>query len=146
MEIKSIENVKNGKEISGSVETNHLGQVKIVSTDKTRKWIWVNVKKYRGILSRRLACLKWEQGQRQRKRKLCQRKKINKRSKNKKESTIYSPTSTPLIWPLDLYVEELMRARTRLGILEAKEQERDHKISEITISNQCLMEGNIILK
>jgi len=39
-----------------------------------------------------------------------------------------------------------MKTRARLEILEAKEQERDHKISEITVANRCLMEGNRILK
>lgn len=72
--------------------------------------------------------------------------KINKRNRNKEESIIYSPTSTPLTWPSDLYVQELMKVRTRLEILEAREQERDRKISEITVANQCLMEGNRILK
>ena len=37
-------------EISEHVETNDLGQVKIVSSAKARKWIWVNVKQYQSIL------------------------------------------------------------------------------------------------
>jgi len=45
MEIKF--NVKNGKEISGFVETNHFFQVKIASTNKIGKWIWVNTKKHK---------------------------------------------------------------------------------------------------
>ena len=82
----------------GFVETNQLGQVKIASTEKTWKRIWVNAKQYRGILRRRLARLKWEQIG----RKLFQRNKINKSSKNKEEPIIYNPTSTPLTWSSDL--------------------------------------------
>jgi len=54
----------NGKEISDFVETNHLGQVKIASTNKTGKWIWVNAKQYQEILKCKLALFKWEQGRR----------------------------------------------------------------------------------
>lgn len=54
----------NGKEISDFVEKIHLGKVKIASADKTRKWIWVNAKQYRGILTRRLARFKCEQRRR----------------------------------------------------------------------------------
>lgn len=68
----------NGKEISDFVETNHLGQVKIASTNKTGKWIWVNAKQYRGILKRRLVRFKWEQ----RRRKQSRKKKANKSNKN----------------------------------------------------------------
>jgi hypothetical protein len=50
-----------GQETLEAVETNDLGQVKIVSSAKTGKWVWVNAKHYRGILKRRLARLKWEQ-------------------------------------------------------------------------------------
>ena len=119
-----------------------MGQVKIASTDKTRKWIWVNAKQYQGILSCKLSLLKWGQMR----RKPIHRKKINKRNKNKEESIIYNPTSTPLTWSSNLYVQELMNVKTRLEIVDAREQERDHKISEITVANQCLMEGNRILK
>jgi len=105
------------KEISYFVETNHLGQIKISSTEKTRKWIWVNANKYEGILRHKLACLKWGKMR----RKPIQRNKINKRNKNKEESIIYSPISTPLTWSSDLYVQELMKARTRVEILEARE-------------------------
>jgi len=49
------------------------------------------------------------------------KKKINKRNKNKEESIIYSPTSTPLTWSSNLYVQELMKVKTRLEILEARE-------------------------
>jgi hypothetical protein len=30
-----------------SGETNHLGQVKIVSSNKGGKWVWVNAKQFR---------------------------------------------------------------------------------------------------
>jgi hypothetical protein len=53
--------IKNGQEVSVSGETNHLGQVKIVSSSKEGKWVWVNAKQFRGILKRRAARLKWEQ-------------------------------------------------------------------------------------
>ena len=69
-----------------------------------------------------------------------------KSTKNKEESIMYSPTTTPLTWSSDLYVQELMKARARLEILEANELERDYKLSEITLANQCLMEGNRILE
>lgn len=119
----------------------------MLQQNKTWKWIWVNAKQYRGILKRRLARFKWEQ----RRRKQSQKNKANKSNKNKsnknkEESTIYSPTSTSLTWSSNLFVQELMKARARLKILEAKEQERDHKISEITLANRFLMEGNRILK
>ena len=49
------------QEISEHVETNDLGQVKIASSAKVGKWVWVNAKQYRGILKRILARLKWKQ-------------------------------------------------------------------------------------
>ena len=88
------------KEISNFMETNNLGKMTIASTNKIRKWIWVNAKQYEGILRRRLARLKWGQTR----RKSIQIKKINKKNKNKEESIIYSPMSTPLTWSPDLYV------------------------------------------
>jgi len=36
--------MKNGQEIPVSGEINHLGQVKIASSNKARKWVWVNGK------------------------------------------------------------------------------------------------------
>ena len=123
------------KEISDFVETNHLGQVKIASTDKTGKWIWVNAKQYRGILKQRIARLKWEKTRKKRSKKKSNRalrKKHsnksppqacgNKKSKGKviDDSTLYSPTSTPLTWSSDLYVKELLNEKQRLEVLEAK--------------------------
>jgi len=53
--------IKNGLEVPVSGETNHSGQVKIVSSSKEGKYVWVNAKQFRGILKRRAARLKWEQ-------------------------------------------------------------------------------------
>jgi hypothetical protein len=47
--------IKNGQEVPISGETNHLGQVKIASSSKAGKWVWVNAKQFRGILKRRAA-------------------------------------------------------------------------------------------
>jgi hypothetical protein len=53
--------IKNGQEVPVSGETNHLGQVKIASSSKAGKWVWVKVKQFQGILKHRFSCLKWEQ-------------------------------------------------------------------------------------
>jgi hypothetical protein len=50
--------IKNGQELSVLGETNQLGQVKIVSSSKAGKWVWVNAKQLRGILKRNVARLK----------------------------------------------------------------------------------------
>jgi hypothetical protein len=55
-----------GQETLEPVETNDIGQVKIASSAKTGKWVWVNAKQYRGILKQRLARLKWEQTRKKR--------------------------------------------------------------------------------
>ena len=47
-------------EILEHVETNDLRQVKIASTAKAGKWVWVNAKQYRGILKQRITRLEWE--------------------------------------------------------------------------------------
>ena len=60
METQSAAYMKNEQGIPASIETNHLGQVKIASSSKTGKWVWVNAKQLRGILKRRVAHLKWE--------------------------------------------------------------------------------------
>jgi hypothetical protein len=52
--------IKHGQEVPVSGETNHLGQVKIASSSKAGKWVWVNAKQFRGILKRRAARIKWE--------------------------------------------------------------------------------------
>ena len=64
------------KGISDFVEINHLGQVKIALIHKIGRWIWVNTKKYEGILRRRIAHLKW--GQMRRKQIKIKKKKENK--------------------------------------------------------------------
>ena len=154
-------NMTKEPEISEHVETNDLGQVKIASSAKAGKWAWVNAKQYRGILKRRIARLKWEQTRKKRSKKKSTRalrkKHSNKSSLqargNKKpkgkvidDSALYSPTSTPLTWSFDLYVKELLNAKQRLEVLEAKEQERDHKIHIITTENKALVESNKVLK
>ena len=138
---QTISLVKNGQEILVHVETNHLGQVKMASLSKTGKYIWVNVKQYKGILKRRLARLKCsnekqKHGQRLHKQvkkqkdavKMCPPPHLGGEShlcgsSNFADPVIYSPTSTPLAWCPDLYVQELLRAKKRLELLEAKEQE-----------------------
>lgn len=67
--------------------TNHLGQFKIASADKTRKWIWVNAKKYQGYLKRRIACFKWEQ----RRRKQTHKRKKRRATKIKKSQSFTVP-------------------------------------------------------
>jgi hypothetical protein len=144
--------MKNGQEIPVSGETNHLGQVKIVSSNKAGKWVWVNAKQFRGILKRRVVRLKWEQTR----KKLALRNKLsnkpllqgcsNNRTKGNNDYALYSPTSTPLTWSPDLYVQELLNAKRRLEVLEVKEQERDLKIHLLTVENQGLAESNKVLK
>jgi hypothetical protein len=119
------------QEISEPVETNDLGQVKIASSTKAGKWVWVNAKQYRGILKRRLARLKWEQTRKKRSQRESTRALRNKQYSNKSplqacgnnkprgkvidDSAFYSPTSTPLTWSSDLYVKELLNAKQEVG-------------------------------
>ena len=126
--------------------------MKITSSTKAGKWVWVNAKQYWGILKRRIARLKWEQRRKtwsKRKSTRSLHKKHsnksplqahgNKKSRGKviDDSALYSPTSTPLTWSSDLYVKELLNAKQRLEVLEAKEQERDHEIHIITVENKA---------
>ena len=53
-------------------------------------------------------------------------------TKERKDYTLYSPTSTPLTWSSDLYVQEMLKAKGILEALEAKEQERDLRIHILT--------------
>jgi len=149
------------QEILEHVETNDLGQVKIASSAKAGKWVWINAKQYRGILKRRLACLKWEQT-----RKIWSHKESTRALRNEHsnksplqacgikksrgkvidDSALYNPTSTPLTWSFDLYVKELLNAKQRLEVLEAKERERDHKIHIIIAENKALAKSNKVLK
>jgi hypothetical protein len=39
-----------GQETLEPVKTNDIGKVKIASSAKTEKWVWVNSKQYWGIL------------------------------------------------------------------------------------------------
>lgn len=77
-----------------------------------------------------------------------QRGHINRSKGNKDidDSAFYSPSSTPLTWSSDLYVQGLLQAKRRLEILECQEQERDHKIHDLTVANQTLTESNKFLK
>jgi hypothetical protein len=96
-----------------------------------------------GILKRRVARLKWEQTR----KKLALRNKLsnkpllqgcnNNRTKGNNDYALYSPTSTPLIWSPDLYVQELLNAKRRLEVLEAKEHERDLKTHLLTVENRA---------
>ena len=133
--------------------TNSLGQVKIASLSKTRKWVWVNTKQFRCILKRRAARLKWEETRRtqfQRKtnkqtnKSLWQRGGSN-RGKSNTGPALYSPTSTPLTWSSDLYVQELLNIKRRVEVLEVKEHERDLKIHLLAVENQRLPECNKVL-
>ena len=144
-----------GQETLEPMETNDIGQVKISSSAKTWKWVWVNAKQYRGILKWRLACLKWEQTRKkmsQSESTLHKKQHSNKsslqargnKSKGKgkviDDYALYSPTSTPLTWSSDIYVKELLNVKERLEEIEAKELERDCTIHIITAENQALAE------
>jgi hypothetical protein len=155
--------MKMGQETLEPVETNDIGQVKIASSAKTRKWVWVNAKQYRGILKQRLGRLKWEQTRKKRSQRestwvLRKKQHSNKSSlqacgnKSKGKGKVidgyalYSPTSTPLTWSSDLYVKELLKVKERLEVVEAKELERDCTIHIIIVENQALAESNKVLK
>jgi hypothetical protein len=59
---------------------------------------------------------------------------------------LYSPTSTPLTWSSDLYVQELLNAKRRLEVLKVKGHERDLQIQLLTVENRNLTENNKVLK
>ena len=61
METQLAAHIKNEQGMPATIETNHLGQVKISSSSKTGKWVWVNAKQFRGILKCRATRLKWDQ-------------------------------------------------------------------------------------
>ena len=67
-------------------------------------------------------------------------------AKGRNDYTLYNPTSTPLTWSSDLYVQELLNSKGRLEALEAKEQERDLRFHILTIENQGLAKSNKVLK
>jgi len=62
------------------------------------------------------------------------------------DSALYSPKPTPLTWSSNLYVKELLNAKQKLKVLEAKKQERFHKIHIIITENKALAESNKVLK
>jgi hypothetical protein len=140
-----------GKRYPSRTKQTILGQVKIASASKAGKWVWVNAKQFRGILKRRAARLKWEQTR----KKLARRNKLpnksplqrcnNNKTKDNGDYALYSPTSTPLTWSSDLYVQELLNAKRRLGVLEVKGHERDIQIQLLTVENQNLTENNKVL-
>ena len=68
------------------------------------------------------------------------------RAKGRNDYTLYNPTSTPLTWSSDLYVQELLNAKGRLEALEDKKQERDLRIHILTAEIQGLTESNKIFK
>jgi hypothetical protein len=152
-----------GQETLEPVETNDIEQVKIVSSAKTGKWVWVNAKQYRGILKGRLACLKWEQTRKKGYERestwvLCKKQHSNKsclqacgnkfKGKGKviDDYALYSPTSPPLTWSSNLYVKELLKVKQRLEVVETKELERDCTIHRITAENRDLVESKKVLK
>jgi hypothetical protein len=49
-------------------------------------------------------------------------------TKDSGDFAVYCPTSTPLTWSSDLYVQELLNAKRRLEVLEVKGHERDLQI------------------
>ena len=77
-------------EISEHVETNDLGQVKIASSAKAGKWVWVNAKQYRGILKRRITRLKWEQTR----KKQSKKKVLEPFTKSTQTSLLYKHVAT----------------------------------------------------
>jgi hypothetical protein len=143
--------IKNGLEVPVSGETNHSGQVKIASSSKAGKWVWVNAKKFWGILKRRAARLKWEQTR----KKLALHNKLsnkpllqrcnNNKNKDISDYALYIPTSTSLTWSPDMYVQELLNAKRRLEVLEVKGHERDLQIKLLTVENQDLAANNKVL-
>jgi hypothetical protein len=143
--------IKNGQEVLVWAKTNHLGQGKIASSSKAGKWVWVNAKQFRGILKRRVARLKWEQTRNKlalhnklSNKPLLQRCSSN-RTKDSGDYALYSPTSTPLTWSPDLYVQELLNAKRRLEVLEVKGNERDPQIQLLKVENWGLAENNKVL-
>ena len=146
-------NMITGQETSEPVETNDIGQVKIASSAKAGKSVWINAKQYRGILKRRLARLKWDQTRKKRSQRESTQVLRKKQHSNKSslqscgkntskgkgkvidDSSLYSPTSTPLTWSSDIYVKELLNVKKRLEVVEANEQERDYTIHIITTEN-----------
>jgi hypothetical protein len=67
------------------------------------------------------------------------------RNKDSGDYVLYSPTSTPLTWSSDLYVQELLNAKRRLEVLEVKGHERDLQIQLLTIENRDLTKNNKVL-
>jgi hypothetical protein len=70
----------------------------------------------------------------------------NNRTKDNGDYALYSPTSTPLTWSFDLYVQELLNGKRRLKVLEVEGNERDLQIQLLTVENRDLIENNKVLK
>jgi hypothetical protein len=125
--------------------------VKIASSSKAGKWVWVNAKQFRDILKRRAARLKWEQTRKKRAlhNKLSNKPPLqrcnNNRTKDNDDFALYNPTSTPLTWSSDLYVQELLNSKRRLEVLEVKGLERDLQIQLLIVANQDLTKNNKVL-
>jgi hypothetical protein len=131
--------------------SSRFDQVKIASSSKAGKWVWVNAKQFRGILKRRVTRLKWEQTRKKRalRNKLSTNPPLQRCNdnitKDNGDFALYSPTSTPLTWSFDLYVQELLNAKRRLEVLEVKGHERDLQIQLLTVANRDLTENNKVL-
>lgn len=63
-----------------------------------------------------------------------------------KPSKSYSPTTTPLMWSSDLYVNELMKVKKRPQSLEARGLYEDTKMKEFMDANWQLSRENKFLK
>jgi len=59
----------------------------------------------------------------------------NNITKDIDDYALYSPTSTPLTWSSNLYVQELLNAKRILEVLEFKGHERDLQIQLLTVEN-----------
>lgn len=63
----------------------------------------------------------------------------------KASQELYSPTSSPLLWSSELYVDELMRM-SRLNVLETKGMYKDNRFKIVTEENYRLEKDNKMLQ
>jgi hypothetical protein len=72
--------------------------------------------------------------------------KEDRKAVNHDKKDLYSPTSTPLMWPFELYVKELMSMKRRLEILEEKRWYEGNEVNEIDEFKSKLKGENKALK